>query len=78
LRAQTVHRLQIGMSGLAAMLLLVGLANIIMDRARQNEAERGLGEPTASASMKEEAPDPLADIGVAPSPSPSAKVPRPQ
>ena len=39
LRAQAVHRLQIGISGLAAMLLLVGLANIIMDRARQNEAE---------------------------------------
>ncbi|MEP6869829.1 MAG: hypothetical protein ABJA20_15080, partial [Novosphingobium sp.] len=35
LRAQAVHRLQIGLLGLAAMLLIVGLANIIMDRARQ-------------------------------------------
>ena len=61
------------------MLLLVGLANIIMDRARQNEAERGLSAPTAAASSKEEqVSDPLADIGVAPSPSPSAKAPRPQ
>jgi hypothetical protein len=78
LRAQTVHRLQIGMSGLAAMLLLVGLANIIMDRARQNEAERGLASTPAAASTakQQEATDPLADIGVAPAPSPSAKVPR--
>ena len=77
LRAQTVHRLQIGMSGLAAMLLLVGLANIIMDRARQNEAERGLASPQAAAAAKDDgATDPLADIGVAPAPSPSAKVPR--
>jgi len=73
-----VHRLQIGMSGLAAMLLLVGLANIIMDRARQNEAEQGLAaSPAAAAAAKSNgATDPLADIGVAPAPSPSAKAPR--
>ena len=78
LRAQTVPRLQIGISGLAAMLLLVGLANIIMDRARQNEAERGLAaSPSAAAAAKDvEASDPLADIGVAPSPSPSTKAAR--
>jgi len=65
------------MSGLAAMLLLVGLANIIMDRARQNEAASGLAPSpaAASASKAEEPGDPLADIGVAPSPSPSAKGP---
>jgi hypothetical protein len=78
LRAQVVHRLQIGLSGLAAMLLMVGLANIIMERAKQNEAERGLAtSPAAAASAKGNgASDPLADIGVAPSPSPSAKAPR--
>ena len=58
------------------MLLLVGLANIIMERARQNEAERGLASPpAASASAKGGATDPLADIGVAPAPSPTAKAP---
>ena len=76
LRAQTVHRLQIGISGLAAMLLLVGLANIIMDRARQSEAASGMApSPTAAAVKAEEDTDPLADIGVAPSPSPSVKGP---
>ncbi|MFM6931633.1 MAG: hypothetical protein ACKOUT_05250 [Novosphingobium sp.] len=67
LRAQAVHRLQIGVFGLAAMLLLVGLANIIMDRARQ--AEAGVSGGVAKV---EEAPkantDPLADIGAVPSP----------
>ncbi|WP_310534605.1 hypothetical protein [Novosphingobium sp.] len=66
LRAQAVHRLQIGIFGLAAMLLLVGLANIIMDRARQ--AESGV----SGTSQVQEAPkantDPLADIGAVPSP----------
>jgi hypothetical protein len=71
LRAQAVHRLQIGLFGLAAMLLLVGLANIIMDRARL--ADDANGTPDASASMSAKAAtDPLADIGVVPAADPSA------
>ena len=63
LRAQAVHRMQIGIAGLAGMLLLVSLANIIMNRAQLSEA--GLGE--SPAAEKNTAPnDPLADIGVAP------------
>jgi hypothetical protein len=63
LRAQAVHRVQIGLVGLAGMLLLVSLANIIMNRAQLSEA--GLGsQPTAEKSSS--AGDPLADIGVAP------------
>lgn len=71
LRAQAVHRLQIGLLGLAAMLLLVGLANIIMDRARQAEADGG---PAAADSATESSVsrDPLADIGVVPAADPSA------
>jgi hypothetical protein len=67
LRAQALHRLQIGLFGLAAMLLLVGLANIIMDRARLAEAAMpapaGVVVPTTAPKS-----DPLADIGVIPSP----------
>lgn len=68
LRAHAVQRLQVGLFGLAAMLLLVGLANIIMDRARSVEESTG----TASAATKQAEPksDPLADIGVIPSPVP--------
>lgn len=72
LRAQAVHRLQIGIFGLAAMLLLVGLANIIMDRARQ--AEVGVtGSVQAEAPAKPNS-DPLADIGAVPSPETSQTV----
>jgi len=70
LRAQAIHRLQVGLLGLAAMLLLVGLASIILDRARMAESTmpRSLtaSPPTASAKS-----DPLADIGVIPSPEAS-------
>lgn len=71
LRAQAVHRLQIGLFGLAAMLLLVGLANIIMDRAKLAEDPYAPAEASASVSAKA-ATDPLADIGVVPAADPSA------
>ena len=72
-RAQAVHRMQVGLFGLAGMLLLVGLANIIMDRAKISD-----NAPTASAAAavaaakvspgaaQTPANDPLADIGVVP------------
>lgn len=68
-RAQAVHRLQIGLFGLAAMLLLVGLANIIMDRARL--AERAMPSPAGIATTAPVKSDPLADMGVIPSPDPA-------
>lgn len=71
-RAQAVHRLQIGLFGLAAMLLLVGLANIIMDRARLAEVEEGSVPAVAMSEGAETARDPLADIGVVPAADPSA------
>ncbi|MBO0748949.1 MAG: hypothetical protein J2O44_00765 [Porphyrobacter sp.] len=66
-RSQSIQRLQIGLAGLGAMVLLVGLANIVMDRAKQTEAA---AVPEAAA-MTGESPtpsvnDPLADAGVAP------------
>jgi len=79
LRAHSVQRLQVGLFGLAAMLLLVGLANIIMDRARLADAASGSltvdGSPTANASPQS---DPLADIGVVPAASPSEVAPAAQ
>ena len=70
LRAQAVHRLQIGVLGLASMLLLVGLANIIMDRARVSDGAAAVAAlPTARPLSADEAKaggDPLADIGVVP------------
>ncbi len=70
-RSQNVQRMQVGLFGLAAMLLIVGLANIIMDRARLAD----LGSPpapTASAASAAPKSDPLAEMGVVPSASASA------
>ena len=72
-RAQAVHRLQVGLFGLAGMLLLVGLANIIMDRAMISDDATDASS-AAAASAAEVSPDtaqspsndPLADIGVVP------------
>jgi hypothetical protein len=60
-RAQSLQRLQVGLGGLLAMILLVGLANIIMERARQTEAGavalgRQLGKDARVATI-------LADTG---------------
>ena len=66
LRAQAVKRLQIGLFGLATMLLLVALANIIMERARM--ADSAAGATTALHAAGSSGADPLADLGVIPSP----------
>jgi hypothetical protein len=67
-RSQSVQRLQIGLAGLGTMALLVGLANVIMDRAKQTDAA-AVPESATAASAETAAPannDPLADAGVAP------------
>lgn len=68
LRAQAVHRLQVGLFGLAGMLLIVSLANVIMDRAKQVDVTTaGSAAAIASASASAApANDPLVDMGVAP------------
>lgn len=70
LRAQAVQRLQAGLFGMAAIVLVVGLANIINDRARQTDAaarSQVAGSTNPDASLGS---DPLADIGVVPSSAP--------
>ncbi|WJY19079.1 hypothetical protein QQS45_02250 [Alteriqipengyuania flavescens] len=79
LRPESVYRLQVGAIGLGAMLLLVSLANIIMDRARESDAAAVPDTvATVAAPAASEAPqDPLADTGVvpevAPTPTPSSE-----
>lgn len=54
------------MFGLAGMLLLVSLANVIMDRA-QSFDNAAIADPAASASTSAaSANDPLVDMGVVP------------
>ena len=79
-RSQTVQRLQVGLFGLAVMILLIGLANVIMSHARRNE-DRSAVAPEAVAASQAAAStgnDPLADAGVVPdmpasSPAPASR-----
>ena len=72
LRAQAVQRLQVGLFGLALMVLLVGLANIIMQHARVGDAAIAASHVSSTGGSGNG--DPLADIGVVPAPdgSPAA------
>ena len=72
LRSQAVQRLQVGLFGLAGMLLMVGLANIVMDRARMSDAEVPEVNPVLGTEAAKAGSDPLADIGVAPAADPTA------
>ena len=65
MRAQAVHRLQVGMFGLATMLLLVSLASVIMQRVATADRSVVSTEPSGSSSAAPGS-DPLVDLGVAP------------
>ena len=83
-RAQAVHRMQVGLFGLAGMLLLVGLANIIMDRALLSDDATAASSAAAVSAAKvtpegaaaSPANEPLADAGVVPD-MPAAERPAP-
>ncbi len=67
-RAERMQRLQIGFLGLGAMILLVGLANIIMNSAKESQAAAVPDAMPTVAAQETPAParDPLADAGVVP------------
>jgi hypothetical protein len=79
-RAEAVQRLQVGVFGIGAMVLLVGLASIIGGQADRND-KLAVPEaaPTTEPSAAPAQANPLADAGVVPdiaadpSPSPSPK-----
>lgn len=66
-REEAAQRLQVGLTGLAAMVLLVGLASIIQGRAAVSE-ETAVPEAAPTTEPSEAPPlrDPLADAGVVP------------
>jgi hypothetical protein len=67
-RAQAIQRLQVGLFGLASMVLLVGLASVIKNNVQQNEAQVvPEAAPTVSV-QKSNGPgsDPLVDAGIVP------------
>lgn len=62
-RTQAMQRLQVGIGGLAAMVLVVGLASTIMQQARQADDP---AKPEAAAEPQSKTGDPLVDAGVVP------------
>lgn len=66
-RAEALHRLQVGLAGIGAMVLMIGLATVIMERAQLTEA---ISVPDAAATSEPAQPaaknDPLAEAGVVP------------
>ncbi len=79
-RAEAMQRLQVGVAGIGAMVLLVGLASIIGGQVDRND-KLAVPEaaPTTEPSAAPAQANPLADAGVVPdiaaepSPSPSPK-----
>lgn len=69
-RKEGIQRIQIGLSGLAGVVLLLGLANIVVDNVRKDDAAQETAEAAASNAapiVPEEKPaEPLAELGVAP------------
>lgn len=81
-RQEAIQRLQIGVFGIAAMVLLVGLASIIGSQAEITEdAAVPEAAPTTEPSPAPSQANPLADAGVVPDiaaePSAPADVPPP-
>ena len=78
-RAESIYRLQVGLSGLAAVLLMIALANVIMDRANRTEAA-SLPEAAATVAptpVETQQNDPLAEVGVVPDMPPATPTPAP-
>lgn len=66
-RRQRVQRLQVGLIGLGAIVLLVGLANIIISNVADNQAVVVEEQPVTTDDVPPPPPrDPLADAGVVP------------
>lgn len=69
-----MQRIQIGLTGLAGVVLLVGLANIVINKAAVREDATAVdGSPpmlvapaNSIASQGEPGPEPLAELGVTP------------
>lgn len=66
-RSERIQRLQIGVFGIGAMVLLVGLADVVISRAQLTEDEAvPEAAPTVEPTETTAPRDPLADAGVVP------------
>lgn len=67
-RPQALQRLQVGLAGLGAIVLMVLLADVVMDRANRTEAA-SVPAAASTVAVEQKLPpqnDPLVDAGVVP------------
>lgn len=78
-RQEGLQRVQIGLTGVAGVLLLVGLANVVIDKARIDDRT---APPPIVATINTNASDsspkePLAELGVQPASDAATSAPTP-
>tara|TARA_R110000782_G_scaffold167129_5_gene259182 strand:+ start:33686 stop:34060 length:375 start_codon:yes stop_codon:yes gene_type:complete len=82
-RKEGIQRIQIGLSGLAGVVLLIGLANIVVDNVRRDDAAQDATEAVNGAENTsapfvaadaERPTEPLAELGVTPAQESAAPV----
>ena len=74
-RQEGLQRVQVGLTGLAGIVLLVGLANIVIDKARMDDAALPPPVVPTLTSNAVSPKDPLAELGVQPAPEQAPIVP---
>ncbi|MFB0873751.1 MULTISPECIES: hypothetical protein [unclassified Sphingobium] len=74
-RQEGLQRVQIGLTGLAGVVLLVGLANIVIEKARIDDAAQPPPVVPTLTQNAVSAKDPLAELGVQPAPEQAPIVP---
>lgn len=72
---ELMHRIRIGLTGLATVFLLVLLGAVFARFVREGQAERDRVDhrPKVEASADDQPRDPLAELGVAPGNEPPAE-----
>ena len=69
-----IHRVRIGLTGLACVFLLVLLGSVFLKLVREGEGSRPpepVTNSTANSAAPEEPKEPLAELGIAPGNAPA-------
>ena len=79
-RKEGIQRIQVGLAGLTGVVLLVGLANIVVDNVKRDDvAQDAAADPAANAAIavapEQKPTEPLAELGVAPASDVSTQQP---
>lgn len=77
-RRESWRRIRVGVTGLAGILLLIGLTSAVLERLSPRTPEPAVATSSAQGGAKEAAKvEPLAELGVAPGAAEPAKDAKP-